>query len=86
MLPLLKANDEVLIDPCAYGERSPQVGDLVVAIHPRQPGLKIIKRVVQVEGDRCFLLGENLAESTDSRSFGWIKQDLLQGKVVCRFG
>ncbi len=86
MLPLLKPNEEVLIDPNAYGNGSPQVGDVVLAIHPNKPGLGIIKCVAATEDGQCFLLGKNPAESTDSRNFGWVKNTLLQGQVICRFG
>ncbi|NJR70424.1 MAG: nickel-type superoxide dismutase maturation protease [Synechococcales cyanobacterium CRU_2_2] len=86
MLPVLQPGDEVLIDPRAYGDCLPQVGDRVVALHPHQPGLRIIKCIAAVRDSECFLVGENPAQSSDSRSFGWVQVDLLQGKVVCRFG
>lgn len=86
MLPLLNPNDEVLINPNAYRHQSPQPGDIIVAIHPNQPELKIVKGIDAVDNERCFLLGKNPAESTDSRSFGWVENILLQGQVTCRFG
>ena len=87
MLPLLKPGDEVLVNPKAYAKQSPEPGDWVIAIHPFQPMQKIIKEVVAVEGDRFLIMGKNAAESTDSRSFGWLtkEQRRLQGRVVCRF-
>jgi nickel-type superoxide dismutase maturation protease len=86
MTPLLLPNQEVLIDPSAYRQTFPQAGDVVVAYHPHQPNLPIIKRVLFVEGDgRCYLQGDNPAASTDSRRFGLVSPTALVGRVVCRF-
>ncbi|HAC65520.1 MAG TPA: nickel-type superoxide dismutase maturation protease [Cyanothece sp. UBA12306] len=86
MLPLLKAGEEVLVDTKAYRHCLPQIGDLVVAKHPHQQDLRIIKRVAFVEenGD-CFLVGENRAESSDSRSFGLVSFQQIIGKVTSKF-
>ncbi len=85
MLPLLVPGTEVLINSSAYWQRRPQPGDLVVAYHPRQPGLRLIKRVVYVDDDGCFLRGLNAAASTDSREFGLVPWREIVGQVVCRF-
>lgn len=86
MLPVLSAHQEVLIDPRAYRTRSPQPGDLVVAEHPQQPDLHIVKRVLFVDSEsRCYLRGDNAIASTDSRQFGLIALDQIQGKVLCLF-
>lgn len=86
MLPLLSPNQEVLIDPAAYRHTCPQAGDVVVAYHPHQPNLPIIKRVLFVEADgRCYLQGDNPAASTDSRRFGLVAPTAVVGRVVCRF-
>jgi nickel-type superoxide dismutase maturation protease len=86
MLPLLQPGEEILIHPTAYGQRSPAVGDLVVAAHPQMPQIPIIKRVTGITPDgQCYLQGENPDVSTDSRHFGLVSLRLLKGKVVCRF-
>jgi len=86
MLPLLEPGQEVLIDQRAYRQRPPQPGDIVVAQHPYQPGLKIIKRVTAVSIDgRYFLQGDNPHESSDSRSFGAVSPQLILGQVTSRF-
>lgn len=86
MLPLLSPGQEVLLDPRAYRHHSPQVGDVVVADHPRQSDLQIIKRVdfVNPDGD-CYLKGDNPDGSSDSRQFGLVLSSQLYGKVVCLF-
>lgn len=86
MLPLLEPGQEVLIDRRAYRREPPQPGDIVVAQHPYQPDLKIIKRVTAVSTDgRYFLQGDNPQESSDSRSFGAVSPQLILGRVTSRF-
>jgi nickel-type superoxide dismutase maturation protease len=86
MSPLLAAGDEVLVDPLAYRQKQPVLDDIVIAEHPRCPGFFVIKRVTGcLEGDRYFLSGDNLTESSDSRDFGSIALQQIVGHVVCRF-
>ncbi len=86
MFPLLKEGEDVLVDTKAYHRCLPEIGDLVIAWHPRQDGLRIIKRVVSVdEIGNCFLMGENSLESSDSRSFGWVGLQQIIGKVTSKF-
>jgi nickel-type superoxide dismutase maturation protease len=84
MAPLLSPQQEVLIDPAAFRQHMPVPGDLVVAQHPHRPDLRLIKWVVYVEHDRCFLKGLNPAASTDSRDFGLVAKEQLVGRVLCR--
>ncbi len=86
MFPLLKAGEEVLVDTKAYHHSFPEIGDLVIAWHPNQPDLRIIKRVVKVDDKgNCFLIGEKSLESSDSRSFGLISSQQIIGKVTSKF-
>ncbi|NEN99873.1 MAG: nickel-type superoxide dismutase maturation protease [Moorea sp. SIO3I7] len=86
MTPLLKPGEEILIDPRAYRHIPPKVGDIVVARHPYQNHLRLVKRVTLVlEDGRCFLKGDNRLESTDSRSFGLVDSQQIIGKVTSRF-
>lgn len=85
MQPLLQPGDEVLINPYAYRRTAPQPGDLVVARHPQQPTLRLIKQVVYIEPEGYFLKGLNAAASTDSRSFGLVPPCNILGQVICRF-
>jgi nickel-type superoxide dismutase maturation protease len=86
MLPLLVPGSEVLLDPWAYADHSPTPTDVVVADHPTQPGLRIIKRVEFVSSDgRCYLKGDNMGESSDSRQFGLVPTSKIRGKVMCLF-
>ncbi|NKQ37236.1 MAG: nickel-type superoxide dismutase maturation protease [Chloroflexi bacterium] len=87
MLPLLQPGDEVLVDTHAYRQRPPAPGDLVVARHPYQTGVKLVKRVQDVdEHGRCLLTGDNPLYSSDSRAFGRIAPENILGRVTSRFG
>lgn len=85
MQPLLKPQEEVLINPHAYRKRMPEPGDLVVIWHPKRSDLKLIKWVVYVENSRCFVKGLNSMASTDSREFGLVSKGHLLGQVLCHF-
>ncbi|MEM7557417.1 MAG: nickel-type superoxide dismutase maturation protease [Cyanobacteria bacterium P01_A01_bin.84] len=85
MTPSLLPGEEVLYNPKAYQQHFPQVGDIVVAMHPDRTK-QIIKRVTSVlEDGSCFLEGDNHYGSTDSRSFGSIPITQILGKVTCKF-
>jgi nickel-type superoxide dismutase maturation protease len=87
MQPLLAPGNEVLVDPSAYRASAPQPGDLVIAQHPLQPELRMVKRVeAVVTGPRYVLKGDNPTASTDSRAFGAVGAEHILGKVTCCFG
>lgn len=56
--------------------------------HPPQGARKcadICVFLVQVPEGHCWLVGDNLTASRDSRIFGPLPLALVQGKVICRF-
>ena len=83
MLPTFRDGDEVLV---AVGEKRPfSPGDIVIAQHPLK-AMKLIKRVDKVLADgRLFLLGDNPAESSDSRAFGPVAPQFIIGRVTGKF-
>jgi len=86
MAPLLQPGEEILVDPQAYRQAEPAVGDLVLVQHPQREGLQLLKRVTAVRSDGdCFVEGDNPAHSTDSRTFGWIPPGCLLGRITSRF-
>ena len=86
MLPLLKPGEEILFDSYIYRKSSPQINDIIVAIHPNRPNMTIVKRIDSIERDgKYFLLGDNPRESTDSRHWGAIEKSNILAKVTNRF-
>ena len=86
MLPLLQSGDEVLLDPRAYKQTLPRVGDVVVSRHPYRTDVRLVKRITAVlEDGRCLLEGDNPPDSTDSRSFGAVAPQRILGRVTSRF-
>ena len=83
MLPAYRDGDVILIDPSACSESLPKPGEVVLVAHPFRQGVKMIKRVDHVTADgRFFVVGDNHAESTDSRSFGPLRATQLIGQVI----
>ena len=87
MIPNLKPGDEVLVNPRAYRQQAPQIGDVVLARRPDRKVVTMIKRVSAVQQDgRLLLVGDNPDSSTDSRTFGPVPRQYIVGKVTSRFG
>ncbi len=93
MVPTLAAGAVVMLDPQAYRQRMPQADEIVVARHPRQNELQIVKRVAAAIESRIesgspevllILASDNAAAGSDSRAFGPVELDLVLGKVVSR--
>jgi type IV secretory pathway protease TraF len=63
------------------GSRFRQIkpGQVVIVRHD---GLEKIKRVQAVRDGRIFIVGDNPAVSTDSRSFGWLPTSTVRATVV----
>ena len=89
MLPMVQPGDEVLVDKRAYRKVKPLPGELVVAQHPFQKDVRLVKQVVAVDGNgRCHLEGTNplgVIESSDSRGFGMVPPEKIVGRVTSRF-
>ena len=74
--------DEVLVDARAYRRAPPAVGDVVVIQHPHQGDVVAIKRVAELRDGALWLLGDNPAGSSDSRTYGAVPLSRLRGRVV----
>ena len=79
MYPNLCNGDLVIARPCPGAELQP--GDIVLARHPSNHQL-LIKRLSHRCGTGWWLLGENLAASTDSRHFGAVPDELVLAVVT----
>ena len=58
-----------------------EIGDIVIASHPKIKSKLIIKRIYGIYQNKFDLRGDNLLFSTDSRELGLIELDLIVGKV-----
>jgi len=84
MEPTLRPGDYVLVSRWAYRLRVPRPGDVVVLRDPAEPARYLVKRVAGTEDGRFIVLGDNLAGSRDSRSFGAVTKGAIVGKVLAR--
>ncbi len=76
MLPKLPG-DQVVVGIGYFGRL--RVGDVVVINHNE---LEKVKRVSKQQGDKLFVVGDNLEHSTDSRYFGWLTRNDVVAKVI----
>jgi len=83
MQPTLEPGDRVLVKHLGRNTEL-RLGSVVVTWHPQRSKLRLIKRLKSVEGTGLWLLGDNPAESTDSRQLGAVPTSLLIGEVVGR--
>jgi phage repressor protein C with HTH and peptisase S24 domain len=60
----------------------PKRGDVVIA-HTDRP---LIKRVTHVNAEGVFVEGDNPRRSTDSRTFGRLRRDQLEARVLFKLG
>jgi len=87
MEPAFRSGDRVLVNRLAYRKSRPRAGDVVVLRDPERAGHILLKRVATAPGSadpgpsRVFVLGDNAAQSRDSRSFGAIERERIIGKA-----
>lgn len=87
MLPELAPGERAIFDRWAYLAGAPRVGDVVLARHPARPRRLLIKRVAAIiptrggSADEYVLLGDNAAESTDSRTLGAFPRSHILGRA-----
>lgn len=85
MEPALHPGDYVLVNRRAYRRREPQPGDIIVLQNPEAPRQFLVKRVMSGDPKAgFFVLGDNAAQSRDSRQFGAVPKHFIIGKVRMR--
>jgi len=86
MEPTLSAGDRVVTVPALWL----RPGQIVTVVDPRDAGRRprreMVKRLGGMVGDRWIVLGDNPAESTDSRVFGPVERRAVRRRVVGRYG
>ena len=82
MEPALRPGDCLLI----RRTRRIRPGQVVVARHPEQPELLIVKRAARRAGGGWWLESDNPgAGAVDSRRFGAVPGPLIEGRVLARY-
>jgi len=105
MLPTFEILGDSLLTSKKYRRgRGIEVGDLVTFDSVVEPGERVVKRVLGLEGDyvmrdspessgnqiiqvpqgHCWLVGDNLPYSRDSRLFGPVPMALIKGKIIAK--
>lgn len=84
MLPTFEPGDRLLVVrlPRWWPLRP---GDVVALADPGVPDRLLVKRVSATGARRVTVTGDNLAESTDSRSFGPVDRGEVWGRVCYRY-
>ena len=83
MQPTLEPGDRVLVRRLSLNQPL-RLGSVVVTWHPQRSKLRLIKRLNKLDQNGLWLLGDNPADSTDSRQLGPVATNLLIGEVVGR--
>jgi signal peptidase I len=93
MSPTFMPGDWLLIKQIRKGAHPLKVDSVYLINDPERLGIKLLKRIKEVEADE--IVGEKAQfiywfegdhpSSTDSRKWGWLKQDQVVGKVLLRY-
>ncbi len=96
MRPTLEPGDRLVVDPTAYRERDPRVGEIVVLVDPEEPSRWLVKRIAAVGPSASprpsdgiaalppgsvFVLSDAVGPTRDSRSFGPVPRSSLRGRA-----
>ena len=87
MEPAYRSGDRVLVNRIAYAHAAPAAGDVVVLRDPGRPSHHLLKRIARSPdgGDaasgRYYVLGDNAAQSRDSRQFGTVARRQIVGRA-----
>jgi nickel-type superoxide dismutase maturation protease len=82
MAPTLLPGDWLLV----LRTRRPRSGQVVVARHPGRPGMFLVKRAARCTPDGWWLESDNPnGGAVDSRAFGAVPADLIEGRVLLRY-
>ena len=83
MAPTLRPGDRLLVDPGAYRDRSPQIGEIVVLADPEARVRWLVKRVASVDAaaGTVEVRGDAAEVARDSRRFGPVAFRSIVGRV-----
>ena len=89
MEPALRPGDWLLVRRSMRAGRPPRVrpGQIVIARHPAEPGMLLVKRAARHERGGWWLASDNpAAGAVDSRRSARCPPDLIEGRVLFRYG
>jgi phage repressor protein C with HTH and peptisase S24 domain len=73
-------------NPGSGGRPRIEPGQLVIARHPDRPDLLLVKRAARRVPGGWWLESDNpAAHAVDSRSFGAVRPELIEGRVLLRY-
>jgi nickel-type superoxide dismutase maturation protease len=81
MLPTLRPDDRLIV---VRRLRPVRVGDVVLALDPRDAGRELVKRVAAIGPEGVTLHGDNPSLSTDGRTFGALPATAIRWRAVAR--
>ena len=84
MSPSLLPNESLFVKDDYYNNHLPQIGDIVLLKHPKEPQRVIVKRIHKIQDGNIFVTGDNPPKSTDSRHFGSIRRQNIIAKVTSK--
>ena len=84
MEPAGREGDIVFVHFFSYLFSSPKIGDIVVVEYPSKFS-QLLKRIAKIKRSEkeweYWILGDNVLDSQDSRTFGWIQRKMILGKA-----
>jgi len=84
MTPTIPPEVGLFFDPTAYAASPPAVGDVVIARHPFQADVQMVKRVAEIREDGRYVLHSDNPVGSDSRGFGSMPRGHILGRVTSR--
>jgi signal peptidase I len=91
MEPAFRSGDRLLVNRLAYRTSDPRAGEVVVLRDPERDGQVLLKRVAKAADQadpgpsRIYVLGDNAAESRDSRTFGAVDRAQIIGRAWFKY-
>jgi signal peptidase I len=76
MEPTLHDNDRLVVNKLAYRLHDPVVGDVVMLMHPTQPSIALVKRVVAEPGDTVAFVNGVLMRNGVAVDEPYLEEDL----------